>query len=51
MSWLSWLVIMLAGFVSTLSAVVISAIIVLVLGQAALLLYRKAHQPKHGFHS
>ena len=47
MSWLSWLVVLLAGFVSTVSAVAISTVIVLVIGQASILLYRRIRQPKH----
>jgi len=40
MSWLSLFVLVLAGLVSTLSAIVISAIILLVIGEGALLAYR-----------
>jgi uncharacterized membrane protein len=41
MSWLSWFFIVLGGLVSTFAAVAITAVILLVLGQAAVLLYRK----------
>lgn len=41
MSWLFWLVAVLGGLVSTFAAVAITAVIFLVLGQAAVLLYRK----------
>jgi hypothetical protein len=40
MSWVSWLVVTLAGLVSSVSAVVISIVIALVIGQVAVLLYR-----------
>jgi len=46
MSWVSWLVVMLTGLVSSVSAVVISIVIALVLGQAAVLLYRRVTAPK-----
>lgn len=41
MSWLFWFLIVLGGLVSTVAAVAITAVILLVLGQAAVLLYRK----------
>lgn len=41
MSWLFWFVIVLGGLVSTFAAVAITTVILLVLGQAAVLLYRK----------
>lgn len=50
MGWLFWFVIVLGGLVSTFAAVAISAIILLALGQAAVLLYRKLamHKPQVG---
>jgi hypothetical protein len=41
MNWLSWLIVVLTGFVSTLSALAISAIIVLVAGQLSTLLWHR----------
>jgi hypothetical protein len=41
MSWVSLLVVSLAGLVSSVSAVVISIVIALVIGQVAVLLYRR----------
>jgi hypothetical protein len=41
MSWLVWFFIVLGGLVSTFAAVAITAVILLVLGQAAVLLSRK----------
>ena len=41
MSWLSSFFLLLGGLVSTCAAVAITAVILLVLGQAAVLLYRK----------
>jgi hypothetical protein len=46
MSWMSWLVVALTGLVSSVSAVVISIIIALVLGQAAVMLYRRVQATK-----
>lgn len=43
---LSWFVVSLAGLVSSVSAVVISIVIALVIGQAAVLLYRKVQAPR-----
>ena len=46
MSWVSLLVVSLAGLVSSVSAVVISIVIALVIGQVAVLLYRWIQAPK-----
>lgn len=46
MSWASWLVVTLAGLVSSVSAVVISIVIALVIAQATVLLYRRVQSPK-----
>ena len=45
MSWVSLLVVSLAGLVSSVSAVVISIVIALVIGQGAVLLYRRVRAP------
>jgi hypothetical protein len=45
MSWVSLLVVSLAGLVSSVSAVAISIVIALVIGQVAVLLYRRV-QPR-----
>ena len=46
MSWVSWLVVSLAGLVSSVSAVVISIVIALVIGQGVVLLYRRIQAPR-----
>lgn len=46
MSLLFWIVVILAGLVSTVSVVAITTVIALVIGQAALLLYSRARVPK-----
>jgi uncharacterized membrane protein len=45
MSWLFWLVMLLGGLVSTVAAVAITAVMLLVVGQAAVLLYRRLRNP------
>ncbi|MGF1643667.1 MAG: hypothetical protein ACFCUJ_08465 [Thiotrichales bacterium] len=46
MSWLVWAIILLAGLVSTLSGFTILGIIILVIGQATYLAYRKFRTPR-----
>jgi lysylphosphatidylglycerol synthetase-like protein (DUF2156 family) len=46
MGWLVWFVVLLGGLVSTLAAAAISAVVLLVFGQAILLLYRNVWSRK-----
>jgi len=44
MSWLFWLVLFVGGLASTVAALAISAVILLVIGQVTTLLYQKARR-------